>query len=414
MSSFKPRIGYACMNLDISPNSYKTCRKNNISDEKLTELIQHNLLVLKKSLQYNIKENNKMFRISSSLIPFGSSELNTLDWEHIFAKEFKILRSMIDFHEIRISMHPGQYTVLNSPNQNVVNNAIDDLNYHLKIINLLAPVEQSKIILHVGGVYGDKDAAMKRFIEVYKTQLSSEIKKHLVIENDDRLYTVEDVLNISSETNIPVVFDNLHHDLNPSLQNKNLNDVLESVIKTWKGVPAKFHYSQQLYNKRPGAHSNTIDLDLFIKDYHHIYAHFEVDIILEVKDKNRSFIKVNQFFNPSQKVLEQEWARYKYWVMSKSQKAYNDLRFMFKNNPIIDPTDFYRVIDSIYNANLNIGAEINAISHVWGYFKKHCTDKEKLQYMTLLETKDIDSMKKFLLRLAHKYETSYLLESYYF
>jgi len=94
---------------------------------------------------------------------------------------------------IRGSMHPGQYTVLNSPNEEVVEKSIMDLEYHCKFLDSLGVDYSNKIILHVGGVYGDKISAMERFKHNFN-RLSNSLKKRLVIENDDKSYTIEDVL----------------------------------------------------------------------------------------------------------------------------------------------------------------------------------------------------------------------------
>lgn len=410
-SSYIPRIGYASMNLDIRPSNYRTCRKDRINEDLLKILIAHNLEVLEKTLMYNIEQGNTMFRISSSLIPFGSSSLNTLKWETEFKVVFARLRGLIDTHDIRISMHPGQYTVLNAPNPEVVANAILDLKYHEKVLRLLTKSKDATMVLHVGGVYGDKKSALERFVQQY-LRLDESIKDYLVIENDDRLFTVEDCLWISKEVNIPVVFDNLHHDINPSLCDIPIHILMDEVVKTWGDKKPKFHYSQQDPLKRKGAHSQTINLDQFIADYESFYQGIDVDLMLEVKDKNRSFVKVNQFFNPSQRVLEQEWARYKYCVMSKSQQTYNEVRLLFKNNNKVAVQKFYQKIDS--RGVEDIKAQLNALQHIWGYFKKVASNQEKALYLDCFEKKDTIRMYHLLKRLSKKYAVEYLIESYYF
>ena len=81
-------------------------------------------------------------------------------------------------------MHPGQYTVLNSLSESVVENAVDDLKYHAYFLDCLGMDESCKIVQHIGGVYGDKKQAINRFIVNYK-RLDESIKKRLIIENDD-------------------------------------------------------------------------------------------------------------------------------------------------------------------------------------------------------------------------------------
>ncbi len=407
------RIGYACMNLDIHPNNYKTCRKNNITDSTLKEIIYYNLKILDETLNYNIKNGNKLFRISSSLIPFGSSTLNTIDWERIFSEEFNTLKDKIEKNDIRVSMHPGQYTVINSIHDHVVTNSILDLEYHAKILDLLAPTNSSNIILHVGGVYDNKLEAINRFINVYNN-LSPNIKKYLVIENDDISFTVEDVLYISSKINVPVVFDNLHHLINPSLEEIDISVLVSMVVNTWKDKKPKFHYSQQDETKRVGAHSKTINLNQFITDYNKLFKNFNVDIMLEVKDKNRSFIKVNQYFFSNQKIIENEWARYKYLVLKHSVKSYNDLRLLFKDNKEVDVVDFYNLVDLSLNLPNDLGAQINAAQHIWGYFKNISTKNEKTNFIKAIEDKDLNKANNILMKLSLKYNINYLIRSYYF
>ena len=93
-------------------------------------------------------------------------------------------------------MHPGQYTILNSPHPQVVHNAVADLKYHAEFLDALAAGPESKIILHLGGIYGDKKRAIRSFKENY-LRLPEKIKRRLALENDDSNYNLEEVLIIS-------------------------------------------------------------------------------------------------------------------------------------------------------------------------------------------------------------------------
>lgn len=420
ISKYEHRIGYACLNNDVNPNTYKTCRLSDISESRIRELVNHNLNVLDKTLDYNIRHNNKMFRVSSSLIPFASHNSNTLNWQEEFNDVFLKLRKKIKDHDIRISCHPGQYTLINSPNNYVVNASIKDLMYHATLMELLSGDPNHKMILHVGGIYGDKESAIERFIKQYH-ELSPLIKKYLVIENDDRLFTLEDILRIHQSTGVPCVFDNLHHECNPSLLDLSKQELFNKIVNTWKtvdGVP-KMHYSQQALGKRVGSHSETIDLSVFIRDLNEFYDFGNVDIMLEVKDKNRSFKKIEAWQSGRSVQLEKEWARYKYVVMSKSQKHYNDLRILFKDNKSVDAQSMYRIIDESLQMPENTKYSINAFDHIWGYFKHKATDKEKDGYLSKKEkylqgTLSYKSLLSYLQKLSIKYDVEYLLDSYLF
>ena len=179
------RIGYACITVGVPDTQLKTCRQKNADDQKIFELIKSNLSALSNMLDYNIANGIKMFRISSELIPFGSSVSRLLPWREKFSLELQNLREKIQNAGIRISMHPGQYTVLNSPDNKIVENAVLDLTYHNEVLESLGADFTDKIVLHIGGGYGDKKASAKRFCDNY-AHLDDGIKKRLILENDER------------------------------------------------------------------------------------------------------------------------------------------------------------------------------------------------------------------------------------
>lgn len=282
------RIGYACLTVDVPGTAMKSCMMKNASEDRLYEIIEANLKALGNILDYNRLHGIKLFRISSDLIPFGSSPVNTLPWWEIFDRQLLALGEKIKAYDIRVSMHPGQYTVLNSPEEEVVGRAIKDLFYHTKVLDCLRSGTESKIVLHIGGVYGDKQSAMERFCSHY-SKLDPSIKQRLIIENDDRSYNTEDVLAIGTKLGIPVVFDNLHHEANPPEQSQSEIFWINECKKTWlkKDGDQKIHYSQQEPGKKAGSHSNSIRVEEFMGFYSRLQRE-DLDIMLEVKDKNRS------------------------------------------------------------------------------------------------------------------------------
>ena len=412
-------IGFACLAIGVEHSNYKTIRKEYLTDEKLKEIISYNLDSLENIIDYNIKNNIKMFRISSDLIPFGSSPINKLNWDIIFQDKFKSIAKKIKLGNIRVSMHPGQYTVLNSPNKEIVNRAIDDLNYHRKILELLETNFSSKLILHIGGVYGDKVIASNRFVENF-SKLNDNIKKRLVIENDDRSFNIVDVLKISEQINIPVIFDNLHHEINPPDIYKTDQEWINLCKLTFKVEDGrqKIHYSEQDVSKKMGAHSKTINPDKFLIWYKAINRE-DIDIMLEVKDKNISAIKISDCLNSNIKIskLENSWAKYKYSVLEYSPQTYFLIRELLKDKENIDPLLFYKMIDDALDSEISLNNQINALDHVWGYLKSNINQKH-LYLLKLDRAKkgslSVSSIKKYLHKLALKAENNYLLESYYF
>jgi UV DNA damage endonuclease len=284
-------IGYACLTIGNDDIKYRTCRISNATPDNLFTIIRYNLNSLEKAIDYNSENNIKLFRISSDIIPFGSNPNITIDWQKKFLSKLRDIGKKIREYNIRVSMHPGQYTVLNSPNDNVVKNAVNDLKYHADFLDSIGTDKTSKIILHIGGVYGDKAGSISRFIKNFK-KLDNNIKSRISIENDDKSYNIMDVLSISKVLDLPVVYDNLHNSINPFDNTKDDIYWINMCTKTWKKVDGnqKIHYSQQATNKKLGSHSPTIDLNEFINFYNRI-KNFDLDIMLEVKDKDKSAIK---------------------------------------------------------------------------------------------------------------------------
>lgn len=415
-------IGYACLTKGVPEANYRTCRKKNATEENLKSLIEHNLTVLERMIDYNHQEGIELFRISSDIIPFGSDfSVNDLNWPHLFEPLFKSIGEKIERYGIRVSMHPGQYTVLNSPRKEVVDRAIDDLTYHTLFLDSLGVGPENKIILHVGGVYGDKESAVDRFADVYE-QLDDRVKDRLIIENDDRSYTIEDVLSISRRTGAPVVYDNLHHRLNNDGALHTDSYWINQAKKTWrlKDGRTKVHYSQQQLNGREGAHSQFIRIDEFM-DFYEDVKPCDVDIMLEVKDKNLSAVKCHLATTDEPKIsdLEKEWSRYKYTVLERSPAIYESIRNLLKDKSNYPVIQFYRLIEAALNQEIDMNKGINGLDHVWGYLNKKATAKEKERYQKyksdlVEEPKNLDRVKRFLYKLALKHNQEYLLKSLYF
>ena len=287
-------IGFVGIILGDSEIKMKSCRLKNASESRLREIISFNLNTLDLMLDYLIKNEIRLFRISSDIIPFGSHPANNLNWQEEFKEEFKRLGKKAIKNNIRLSMHPGQYTILSSQNESLTLKSFQDLIYHSKVLDLMNLPPSHKLILHIGGVYNDKQNAMNTFIKNYSL-LPKNIKRRLVIENDDRCYTASDVLEISKKIKCPVVFDYLHYLLNHYEHEQDPVKMLQLCRDGWNEADGtqKIHYSQQAENKKLGSHSDTIDPIQF-HEFSKILPK-DIDVMFEVKDKNLSVLKYKNF-----------------------------------------------------------------------------------------------------------------------
>jgi len=296
------KIGYPCINRTIICPEEKTFRLKSYSKERLKRVVENNINCLLKILYFNIEHNILFFRISSDIIPFASHPICRFKWQNYFKDSFKKIGDFIKDNNIRISMHPDQFNVLNSKDIDVFKRTQRELLYHAQVLDLMGLDDSAKIQIHVGGVYKEKEMSIDRFVERYKT-LDKTLKRRLVIENDDKSYTLKDTIKINKAINIPVIFDTLHHEINSS--GESLKDALREVSKSWKrrdGLPM-VDYSQQRENGRAGAHAESIDIKDF-KIFLKCTQDFDFDIILEIKDKEKSALKAIEVARDDKRFIE--------------------------------------------------------------------------------------------------------------
>ena len=426
-ASDRYRIGYACITLGEHDIAYRTCRQANATPDLLMQIIAHNLDALERAIDYNRRNGIRLFRISSDLIPFGSSPVNQLAWWELFAPQMARIGDKIVQSGMRVSMHPGQYTVLNSTRDSVVQNAIADLIYHNRVLDNLGVGPSHKIILHVGGVYGDKSQAIERFKSIWYS-LDTSIRQRLVLENDDKSYTISDVLELGSALGIPVVYDNLHNRLMPSDTGKSDDYWINLCRPLWREQDGrqKIHYSQQNPMKNNGSHSESIQIDEFLAFVDDLTVP-DLDIMLEVKDKNLSARKciLAVAEKPVMRELEVEWSRYKYTVLEHDPDDYAQIRRLLNDKMSSPVLEFYHLLEHAMAQPVTIGHAENAAMHVWGYFKYKANETEKTQVMAAMDRlrmtddqeqilKSLQPLKNQLWKLTEKYTDRYLGESLYF
>jgi UV DNA damage endonuclease len=307
------RIGYPCINRTIDCTANSTFRLKSYSETRLKDSIKNNLSCLRKILQFNLEHRLLFFRISSDLVPFASHPINKFNWQTYFQEDFEEIGAFIIKNRMRISMHPDQFTLINSIKEEIFERSKKELIYHAEILDLMELDKSAKIQIHVGGAYGDKQKSIERFIKRFD-ELDDSVVQRLVIENDDKLYDLNDCLKINAEIHIPILFDNFHNKLHNSAT-PTKHESFKLAMKTWNektdGIPM-VDYSSKKDNGSPRQHAETInieDFDLFLKQT----MPFDFDVMLEIKDKEKSAIKavelairderVKKFF-PSQKLSE--------------------------------------------------------------------------------------------------------------
>lgn len=298
----KVRLGYVAISnkLGKKVTSSSTVTFSNYSKiiseekklEKLKAVILSNLNDLEKIIKYNIENKIHFYRITSALIPLVTHpSVGYYGHKEIFKREFIHIGNLIKSSNMRVDIHPDQFNVLNSNNEEVVNNTIKNLNHQLSILKSLE-YKKGKMVLHIGGATGGKDIALERFKETYK-KLPGEIKDAIILENDDKIYTATETLKLCKELNIPMVLDVHHHNCNN--YNEDIIQLLDEIFSTWDNeefIP-KIHFSSPLEGKKDRRHAPYINAEDF-KDF--IYRAKEIDrdfdVMLECKEKDMALYKL--------------------------------------------------------------------------------------------------------------------------
>ena len=255
----------------------------------------------------------RMYRMASAIAPYASHPVLEAfrDQPQRFAEDLAKLGDRARHLGLRLSTHPGQYTVLNSVTPATVDAALSEVEVHSEILDAMGLGPECVVLLHVGGISGDKEAAKDRFVRGFE-RLSERAQNRLAIENDDRSFGLADVLQVSERTGCPVVWDVLHHhcfdpDSIPD------HEALRLAVATWpEGVTPKMHYSSpvtslQMRKVKEGrktvevptppqlrAHADMIDPVAFSWFLDHVKKDVEVDVMLEAKGKDVALLELRR------------------------------------------------------------------------------------------------------------------------
>ena len=305
MSQNKPvQLGLCCLNTQLrnkKPTVFcsrkmiiRKIKEDGIAALKLK--IISNINDLYTMIKWNEENGIKVFRISSELFPhFSNPKVEKYNMEFADALLKKIGAFARSINQ-RLTFHPGQYNVVGTPNENAFQQTISDLSYHAEVLDRMEMGDDSVMVVHGGGVYGDKQKTMERWCENYK-RLPESVRRRLVLENCEKCFSIEDCLWVSEKVNIPVVFDTHHFAcykiLHPDENFKEPGEYIEAILNTWKrrGIKPKFHVSEQ-GSGRTGHHSDYIEV---LPEYLlNIPEKFNtnIDIMIEAKKKELAIMKL--------------------------------------------------------------------------------------------------------------------------
>lgn len=294
------RFGYVAIALglwDASPSKTLTfSRYSKLKKQERMDLLKtitaKNLHHTKRILYYNLAHEIQLYRFSSALVPLATHPEVRWDFITPFRNDWEELGQLIKYGSMRPSFHPGQYTLFTSPTDQVTNNAIEDMEYHYKMLEAMGVELDAAINIHIGGAYGDKENTLVRFHENMKS-LPAQIKRITTLENDDKTYNIKETLNACEKENIPMVLDYHHYFANKD--DLDLETYIERIFYTWskRNLLPVVHLSSPKSEKEIRSHADYVDKDFvlpFIKLARELNQDF--DCIIEAKRKNLAMFRL--------------------------------------------------------------------------------------------------------------------------
>ena len=253
----------------------------------------------------------RMYRMATALAPYASHpDLPQFHRQlEECAEQLAEVGRLAEARGIRLSTHPGQYTVLNSEVPAVRDAAVAELEVQAALLDAMDQPPEAVVVLHVGGAAGGPAASMGRFVAGFE-RLSERARARLAVENDDRSFALVDVLRLAMRCSVPVVWDVLHHRcLDPcGLPD---DEALRLALDTWPtGVVPKIHYSSPRLDieerkRRDGrrierrlmlpqlrAHADLVDPIGFENFLRYAAAPRNFDIMLEAKGKDLALLRL--------------------------------------------------------------------------------------------------------------------------
>jgi UV DNA damage endonuclease len=188
----------------------------------------------------------RMYRLSSSTVPYGTHpDLPELDFRRQIAEcgpELAELGRKATRFGLRLSTHPGQYSVLNAADPSVSDKALLDVEQDALLLDALGQPAEARVVIHVGGLYGHRRSALERWAATYE-RLSDRARLRVAVEHDERSFDLDDALHLHARTGAPVVFDFHHQRVNPG-DRRDSAEALRAAYDTWPvGIRPKVHVS---------------------------------------------------------------------------------------------------------------------------------------------------------------------------
>ena len=265
MKSTQKRIGFACKFMDADQTQKKKVLEEiqrplntrsttvqwlnrqtvDVAEERLWDIMVHNIASYGRLIEYvgNLPPQLRMVRLGSDVLPVYTEPTWCYFWRRpdvvaYCEKEFAKVGERARQLDVRLSMHPGQFTVLASDSKDIVERSIEEFEYHVDVIRWMGYGKQFqdfKCNVHISGRKGPQGIidALKR--------LSPEARNTITIENDEMSWGIDASLELADH--LALVLDIHHHWVNSGEYIQPTDDRFARIVDSWRGVRPVIHYS---------------------------------------------------------------------------------------------------------------------------------------------------------------------------
>jgi UV DNA damage repair endonuclease len=255
------RIGFCCKLVEPHPKklfenvegfntgattvAWLNRQTRDVAEQKLWDLMVGNLSAVYKLVERvgSYAENLRMVRLGSDILPMYTEPSWGYFWRrpdvlHYLELHFSMVGELARSRNVRLSFHPGQFTVLASLDPEIVNRSIEEFEYHADMARWMGygkSFQDFKINVHISGRLGPDG------IRAAYQRLSLEARNTITIENEENSWGLDDCLSISNL--VPIVLDIHHHWIREGEYISPADTRVSRVVDSWRGVRPALHYS---------------------------------------------------------------------------------------------------------------------------------------------------------------------------
>ena len=305
-----------------------------VAEERLWDIMVHNIASYKRLIEYvgSLPPELRMVRLGSDVLPVYTEPTWSYYWRKqdvrdYCEKHFKPVGETARALDVRLSMHPGQFTVLASDNPDIVERSIEEFEYHVDCIRWMGygkSFQDFKCNVHISGRQGPAG------IKAVLPRLSQEARNTITIENDENKWGIEASLELCED--VALVLDIHHHWVNTGEYISPSDDRFARIIDSWRGVRPVIHYSVSREDILVGHPiDNKPDMDILLSGEYKkakLRAHSDymwnnavndwalsflahADIMVESKAKNLASVELHKYYTENNNELSKQNVRQK-------------------------------------------------------------------------------------------------------